>query len=143
MLKTELDREGRNIMRLKTLVLASVLVVAASAVAQGAAMLTPLVVDGERYFTVEWQTADTAGQPTVYGRIRNEYGFSARKIRLLVNSLDAAGAVTAQTLAYVPFDITPGTGCYFEARVPARAASYRVSIYQWEWIQSGGGDTIR
>jgi hypothetical protein len=127
----------------KTLALASFLVVAASAVAQGAAMLTPLVVDGERYFTVEWQTSDTNGHPTVYGRIRNEYGFSARKIRLLVNSLDATGAVTAQTIAYVPFEVTPGTTAYFEAHVPARAASYRVSVFQWDWSQSGGGDTPR
>jgi hypothetical protein len=143
MLKTELDREGRNIMWFKTLAFASLLVVAVSAVAQGAAMLTPLVVDGERYFTLDWQAADSHGHPTVYGRIRNEYGFSARRVRLLINSLDAAGAVTAQTLAYVPFEVAPGTGGYFEARVPARAASYRVSIYQWEWIQSGGGDTVR
>jgi hypothetical protein len=143
MLKTEIDREGRNIMWFKTLAFASLLVVAASTVAQGAAMLTPLVVDGERYFTVEWQTADTNGHPTVYGRIRNEYGFSARKIRLLVNSLDATGAVTAQTIAYVPFEVTPGTTANFEAHVPARAASYRVSVFQWDWSQSGGGDTPR
>jgi len=78
----------------KTLAFASLLVIAASAVAQGAALLSPLVTDGERYFTVEWQAADTSGHPTVYGRIRNEYGFSARKVRLLVNSLDASGAVT-------------------------------------------------
>jgi hypothetical protein len=143
MLKTQLDREGRNIMWFKTLALASVLVVAASAVAQGAAMLTPLVVDGERYFTLEWQAADTNGHPTVYGRIRNEYGFSARKVRLLVNSLDASGAVTAQTIAYVPYEVTPGTTAYFEAHVPARAASYRVSVFQWDWSQSGGGDTPR
>ena len=84
----------------KTLAFASLLVVAAFGVAQGAAMLTPLVVDGERYFTVEWQTADTAGHPTVYGRIRNEYGLSARKVRLLVNSLDATGAELACELGF-------------------------------------------
>ena len=130
-------------MWLRTLAFASVLVAAASGIAQGAAMLTPLVVDGERYFRVEWQAADTNGRPLVHGRIRNEYGFPARKIRLLVDSLDATGAVIAQTLVYVPFDVSPGTGAYFEARLPARAASYRVSIFQWEWIQSGGGDTVR
>ena len=124
----------------KTLAFAGMLVVTVVAVAQGAAMLTPLVVDGERYFTVEWQAADTHGRPVVYGRIRNEYGFAARKVRLLIDSLDAAGAVTAQTIAYVPFDVTPGTGGWFEARVPAPAASYRVSVFQWEWVQSDGGD---
>ncbi|HMH54018.1 MAG TPA: FxLYD domain-containing protein [Candidatus Acidoferrum sp.] len=130
-------------MRFKTLAFACVLVAGAAAVAHGAALLTPLVVDGERYFTLEWQAADTNGRPVVHGRIRNEYGFSARKVRLLVNSLDAAGAVIAQTIAYVPLEVPPGTGAYFEARLPARAASYRVSIFQWEWVQSGGGDTVR
>jgi hypothetical protein len=127
----------------KTLAFASVLIAGVSAVAQGAALLTPLVVDGERYFQVEWQAADTNGRPTVWGRIRNDYGVTARKVRLLVDSLDAAGAVTAQTITYVPFDVTPGTGAYFEARPPTRAASYRVTVYQWEWIQAGGGDNVR
>ena len=130
-------------MRFKTLAFACVLVAGAVAIAQGAAMLTPLVVDGERYFTLEWQAADTNTGPVVHGRIRNEYGFSARKVRLLVNSLDATGTVTAQTIAYVPFEVTPGTAAYFEAHVPARAASYRVSVFQWDWSQSGGGDTPR
>ena len=126
-------------MRFKTLAFASLLVAATSAIAQGAALLAPLVVDGERYFTLEWQTADTE----VWGRIRNEWGFTARRVRLLVDSLDAAGAVTAQTLSYLPFDLPPGTGSYFAAHVPAGAASYRVSVFQWEWVQSGGGDNIR
>jgi len=127
----------------KTLAFACVLVAGPVANAQGAAMLTPLVVDGERYFTLEWQAADTGTGPVVHGRIRNEYGFSARKVRLLVNSLDATGTVTAQTIAYVPFEVTPGTTAYFEAHVPARAASYRVWVFQWDWSQSGGGDTPR
>lgn len=126
-------------MRFKTLAFACLLVAATSAIAQGAALLSPLVVDGERYFRVEWQAADTE----VWGRVSNEWGFAARRVRLLVDSLDPNGAVTAQTLTYVPFDLPPGTGSYFAAHVPARAASYRVSVYQWEWVQSGGGDNVR
>jgi hypothetical protein len=136
-----IDQEGRKIMWIKTLAFACILVAGAYTVAQGAALLTPLVVNGERYFTLEWQAADTNGRPTVHGHIRNEFGFTANKVRLLIDSLDAAGAVTAQTLAYIPFAVTPGTGAYFEARVPARAASYRVSVFQWDWTQSGGGDS--
>ena len=123
----------------RTLAFATVLLAAAFTVAQGAALLTPLVLDGERYFRVEWQAADTNGLPTVHGHLRNEFGFTANKVRLLIDSLDATGAVTAQTICYVPFDITPGTGAWFEARVPARAASYRVAVFQWDWTQSGGG----
>ena len=129
-------------MWLKTLALSSLLLSAPSAMAQGPARLTPLVVEGERYFTLQWQAGDTNGRSDVHGVIGNEFGFGARKVRLLIDSLDAAGGVTAQTIAYVPFDLPPGTRSYFEARVPARAASYRVSIFEWEWIQAGGGDTL-
>jgi hypothetical protein len=130
-------------MWLKTLAFSSLLVVASSALAEGAAVLTPLVLEGERYFTLQWRAADTHGRPEVHGVVVNEFGFGARKIRLLVDSLDANGAVTAQTIVYLPFDLTPGSRSYFEAPVPARAASYRVSLFQWEWIQAGGGDAIR
>jgi hypothetical protein len=130
-------------MRLRTLALSMLLLSASSAMAQGPARLTPLVVEGERYFTVQWQAGDTNGRSDVHGVIRNEYGLGAQKVRLLIESLDAAGGVTAQTIAYVPFDLLPGTRSYFEARVPTRAANYRVSVFQWEWIQSGGGDTVR
>jgi hypothetical protein len=133
--------EGKT-MWLKTLACSSLLLAAMSTMAHGAALLTPLVVDGERYFTLEWQAADTNGRSEVHGVIVNEFGFAARKVRLLVDSLDGAGAVTAQTIVYVPFDLTPGSRSYFEARVPMRAASYRVSVFQWEWIQGGGSDTI-
>lgn len=130
-------------MWLKVLAVSIVLFVASSAMAQGPARLTPLVIEGERYFTLQWQAGDTNGRSDVHGTIANEWGFAARKIRLLVDSLDAAGAVAAQTIAYVPFDLPPGTRSYFEARVPGGAASYRVSVYQWEWVQSGGGDSVR
>ena len=126
-------------MRFKTLAFASLLVTVTIGLAHGAAPLKPLVVDGERYFTVEWQVADTQ----LWGRIRNEWGFGARKVRLLVDTLDAGGAVTAQTIAYVPFDLPPGTGSYFSTRVPASAPGYRVSLYEWEWVQSSGGDAVR
>lgn len=125
-------------MWLKTLAFSTVLLSAPSAMAQGPARLTPLVLEGERYFTLQWQAGDTS----VHGVILNEFGLGARNVRLLIDSLDAGGGITAQTIAYVPFDLPPGTRSFFEARVPARAASYRVTVFQWEWIQAGGGDTI-
>jgi hypothetical protein len=129
-------------MRFKMLACMAFLLAATFTMAHGATPLTPLVVDGERYFTLEWQAADTNGRSEVHGVIVNEFGFGARKVRLLVDSLDGAGAVNAQTIVYVPFDLTPGSRAYFQARVPAPAAAYRVSVFQWEWIQAGGGDTI-
>ena len=128
---------------LRTLTVSALLLCAGAAMAQGPARLMPLVVDGERYFTLQWQAADDRGLPHVQGVIRNEFGFGARKVRLLVDSLDQAGAVTDQTLVYVPGEILPGSQYYFDTRVRARAASYRVLVFQYEWIQAGGGDTRR
>lgn len=127
--------------RSKMLVMSALgLLFATPVLAQDTGRLTPLLVDGSRYFKLEWQAADQGGRPGVQGFILNDYGFAARKVRLLVDSLDGAGGVTAQTLAYVPGDLTPGARYYFETPVPARAESYRVVVFQWEWIQSGGGE---
>jgi hypothetical protein len=57
--------------------------------------------------------------------------------------LNSAGAVTDQTIVYGPGELLPGSRYYFETRVPAPAASYRVLVFQYEWIQSGGGETPR
>jgi hypothetical protein len=114
-----------------------------SVLAQSAKPLIPLVVNGERYFKLQWEAADRSGRPTVQGSIFNDYGVPAGKIRVLVDSLDAAGGVTAQTIGYVPGELMGGTRSYFEVPVPARAATYRVAIFQWEWMQSSGGDPRR
>lgn len=130
-------------LRLGLLVALMLIVSSTSVLAQGTRRLTPLVVDGDRYFKLQWEAADRSGRPTVQGSIFNDYGVPARQIRVLVDSLDPAGGVTAQTIGYVPGDLTGGTTSHFEVPVPARAATYRVAIFQWEWIQSGGGDDPR
>ena len=117
-----------------------VMVSSTSVLAQSPTRLTPLVVNGERYFTLQWEAADRKGRPVVRGSILNDFGFTAQKIRLLVDSLDAAGGVTAQTIGYVAGQMTPGTRFYFEVPVPARATTYRVAIFQWEWLQSDDGE---
>ena len=127
----------------RMLTVSALLLYTGVALAQGPPRLIPLVVDGERYFTLQWETADDKGLPHVQGVIRNEFGFGARKVRLLVDSLDAAGAVTDQTIVYVQGDLLPGSQYYFDTRVRARAAGYRVLVFQYEWIQAGGGDTHR
>jgi len=135
--------EDAPMMWFRALIMSALLMVATSALAGRSAPLTPLVVDGERYFKLQWEAGERAQRPEVHGQILNEFGYPARKVRLLVNSLDATGAVTDQTLVYMPGDLLPGSRYYFETRVPAPAASYRVVVFQYEWIQAGGGDNRR
>lgn len=98
--------------------------------------LVPLVVGWERFFTLTWEAWQDGSQPMVGGYIKNEAGFPARKIQLLVEAVDASGRVTGQRVSWLGSDLTPGMRAYFEAPAPAPAATYRVSVFAYDWIQT-------
>lgn len=97
------------------------------------------IYGAERFFSLTWAPGVRGGHPTVAGYISNDYGFTARDVRLRVESLDAAGNVVAKTTGYVAGVLTPGTHSYFEVPVATPAASYRVSVLSFEWLQKGKG----
>lgn len=107
-----------------------------------AAVLQPLVSGWERYFTLDWQPGTRGGTPVVSGHIFNDGGFTATRIQLLVEGLDAAGNVTSQRVEWLGTMLTPGTTASFELR-PAPAATYRVSVFAFDWLQRGGTMTSR
>jgi hypothetical protein len=92
----------------------------------------------DRYFRLDWQArASARWGPLVSGYLYNDYGAPATNIRLLVETLDGAGAVTGSTVALVP-GTAPGNGrLYFEQRVPA-AAGYRLRVLSWDFLRGGG-----
>ncbi len=98
--------------------------------------LVPLVVGWEQFFTLTWEAWQDRGQPTVGGYIKNEAGFPARKVQLLVEAVDASGRVTGQRVSWLGSDLTSGTRAYFEAPAPAPAATYRVSVFAYDWVQT-------
>ena len=67
--------------------------------ATAAEPLEPLIVGSERFFTLEWAGGERRGRPVVYGSITNEWGFAARRVQLLVESLDAAEREERRTRA--------------------------------------------
>jgi hypothetical protein len=89
----------------------------------------------ESFFKVEAQPDERRGRPTVSGYVTNQGGKSARNVRLRVEALDAAGAVSGTTIGYVSGYVTPGSRVYFEVPVPSRAAGYRVSVLSFDIIQ--------
>jgi hypothetical protein len=109
------------------LVAVSVLLVSGAAIAQ-----TDFGADPARYLKLDWQTAPAGPRTAVWGHVYNDFGLPARDIQLLVQALDEAGRPVAQTIAWIPFVLAPGTTGYFEARVPP-AASYRVSVASFSW----------
>lgn len=89
----------------------------------------------ERYFSLEWATAETrSGRPVVTGSLTNRYGYSAANIQLLVEQLDAAGQPIAKTLGYINGDVPAGARAYFQVSVPAAGATYRVTVQSYDWI---------
>lgn len=126
-------------MNMKTIALVLALVLLAASGAS-AAMLQPLVVGWENYFKLDWQPDTRAGRPVVSGHILNDWGFPARNVRLLVEGLDSSGGVTSQRIAWLGSMLTPGMRAYFEVPVPGAAPSYRVSVFSFDWVQTGGGD---
>jgi hypothetical protein len=97
------------------------------------------IYGADQFFKLNWAPAERRGRPIVAGYISNEFGFSARDVRLRVESLDPAGRVVAKTTGYVPGVMTPGVHIYFEVPVTARADGYRVTVLSFELLQKGKG----
>ena len=92
----------------------------------------------DNYFGLEWQPGERRGKPVVNGYVTNRWGLGVKDVRLRVEALDAAGAVTATHIGYVFGDVTPGTRAYFEVPVAQKAANYRVSVLSYDPVQCRG-----
>jgi hypothetical protein len=100
-----------------------------------------MVPPGQQYlFRVEAAGGqDWRGRPVVSGYVYNDYGRAAAHVRLQVEVLDASGTVLSRTLAYEDSIVPNFNRAYFEARVPALGASYRVTVVNAEFLGGGGG----
>lgn len=107
---------------------------AASAPAASPAATT--VSRGDGPFTLEWSVAAPG---RIAGRIRNDYHDPARRIRLLVEALDASDRVIAQQYEWLAADaIGPNGERYFDVRNLPPADHYRVLVHSWDIIQAPG-----
>jgi hypothetical protein len=79
------------------------------------------------------------GKPVIQGYIYNDYGRPAVDVRLLVETLDASGAVTARTIGFVVGAVQFKDRAYFEVPLQATGASYRVTVTSFDWKGGGGG----
>jgi hypothetical protein len=114
----------------------SLLFVSGTVHGASAQTLTPLVLGWERHFVLTWESSQYRGQPMVSGYIKNDAGFPAKRVQLLVEAVDASGRVTGQRVSWLGSTLTPGMRAYFEAPAPPAAASYRVSVFGFDWIQT-------
>jgi len=89
--------------------------------------------------TLDWQvTQDRAGRPLIVGHVITVGGKANYCIpRLLVQTLDAQGQVTAERMGFIPGSIGGYDKVYFEEPVRAPGPAYRVTIASWD--KCGGG----
>jgi hypothetical protein len=116
----------------RALTIAGLVVAVAGAGEPGAAAeLQPLVWGWESHFTVDWQSVEHRGQSMVAGYVTNVSPYETTQVRLLVESLDGAGRVTAQKVTWVPGDLLGGGRAYFQVPT-APAPAYRVRVFSYD-----------
>ena len=129
-------------MRRRTQVVVAALVV--SLTARVAPAQNPPAQEGQMYgaaqfFELVWEPVEYGGQLSIGGYVINHYGLEATHVRLIVESLDTSGRVTAKTIGHVNYPIPPASRGFFEIFVPAKASRYRVSILSWDWLRTPSG----
>jgi hypothetical protein len=99
--------------------------------APAAVPLYPLVSGWEQWFRVDSQASIRDGNAVVSGTVWNTSDWSARRVQLLVEGLDASGKPVSQRVVWLGLDLPRGTHAYFEVPMPA-SVSYRVSVFAFE-----------
>jgi hypothetical protein len=115
----------------------SAAVLLASVLLSAAVTFAPPVPAGEvvsketldAYFRLEWSKAGRK----VNGYVYNSSNRRAGHMQLLVEGLDAGGAVLSRMSTSVR-DVPPNNRAFFELSVP-QAPSYRVSIVSFDWVE--------
>ena len=98
---------------------------------------TTLMQGWDHWFKLDWSVEpEPGGGKRIRGYITNEYGGGAQPVRMLGQALDASGAVVGQQIAWVPAGVSGFARAYFEiAHLPA-ADHYRVSVWDYSFLQA-------
>jgi len=89
-------------------------------------------------FRIDAQAAQSKkGAPVYSGYLYNDGGGGVANIRLLVETLDAAGAVIGQSQGVAVGSMLGRDRLYFEVPLQVTGASYRVRVLSWDTFATG------
>ena len=89
---------------------------------------------------LDWQVGSgRGGRPVIQGYVFNDYGRPASDVQLLVETLDASGAVIGRAIGFVRGVVQFNDRAYFEVPIKTPGASYRVSVTALDWKGGGAG----
>jgi hypothetical protein len=93
----------------------------------------------ERHFSLEWTVQpEKGGGRRLSGYVYNHHGEFALSVRLLAQALDPAGAVVGQRIEWVPQGVGGFGRTYFEVPHLPPSDNYRVTVWEYTWLQSDG-----
>jgi hypothetical protein len=88
---------------------------------------------------LDWEVGTRFGRPVIQGYVYNDYLRAASNVLLLVETLDASGAVIARGVGFVRGLVHFNDRAYFEVPLKMPGASYRVSVTGFDWKDLGPG----
>jgi len=98
-----------------------------------------LVPGWQSKFSIDWKVQPSKdGTNIVYGRIHSHYGQFAAGFRVLGMAVDGSGKVIGQRIGLVPGGVPGFAQVYFEIDKLAPAASYRVTVWSYYYIEGRG-----
>ena len=98
----------------------------------GAADPTHADVTVHQYFRLQWEATPGSRGPEIAGYVENISDLPVDRMRLLVERLDASGAVVGTSTTWVMGIVAAHHRNYFTTRVPS-APAYRVRILTFDW----------
>ena len=123
-------------MRVRRLVVAAIVGVLLTGAGASAQSLVPHFPAWQRYFEVSWTPFERGGQVHLNGYVVSRWGETATGVKLLVESLDANGGIVAQRVEWLGGVVPVFSRAYFEVPAPRAAASYRVSVFSFDFPQA-------
>jgi hypothetical protein len=89
---------------------------------------------------LDWEAGTgRGGRPVIQGYVYNDHGRPASDVHLLVETLDASGAVIGRTIGFVHGTVQFNDRIYVAVPLKAPGASYRVTVTSFDWKGGGGG----
>ncbi len=91
----------------------------------------------ESKFSIEWKAQpEPDGTSRLYGRIASHYGEYASPFRVLGMAVDSSGKVIGQRIEWVTGGVPGFTQAYFEIGHLPAAPSYRVTVWDYTFIEA-------
>jgi hypothetical protein len=102
---------------------------------------TTLMAGWEQHFDLQWTVTPAEGNAQqVTGYVYNRHGEHAMKMRVLAQALDPGGAVVGQRIEWVPGGVNGFGRTYFVVANLPTANSYSVTVWDYTWHQTDGGE---